>query len=51
MKKELLLTYPAIFTFEDEQYWVKFIDLEGCFSDGKTLSEAMENAKEAMGFF
>lgn len=51
MKKELLLTYPAIFTFEDEQYWVKFIDLEGCFSDGKTLSEAMENAKEAMSFF
>lgn len=51
MKKEVLLTYPAIFTFEDNQYWVEFIDLEGCFSDGKTLAEAMENAKEAMGLY
>ena len=49
MKKDLLLTYPAIFTLEDNQYWVEFIDLKGCFSDGITLSEAMENAKEAMG--
>ena len=30
---------------------MKFIDLDGCFSDGDTLSEAMENAKEAMGLF
>ena len=51
MKKEVLLTYPAIFTYEDNQYWVEFIDLEGCFSDGKTLAEAMENAKEAMGLY
>ena len=51
MKKESLLTYPAIFTQEDNQYWVEFIDLEGCFSDGKTLAEAMENSKEAMGLF
>ncbi len=51
MKKQILLTYPAIFTFEDNQYWVEFIDLKGCFSDGDTLSEAMENAKEAMGLF
>ena len=51
MKKEILLTYPAIFTFEDNQYWVEFIDLKGCYSDGKTLAEAMENSKEAMGLF
>lgn len=51
MKKGILLTYPAIFTFEDNQYWVEFVDLEGCFSDGNTLPEAMENAKEAMGLF
>ena len=51
MKKEVLLTYPAIFTYEDNQYWVEFVDLKGCFSDGKTLAEAMENAKEAMGLF
>lgn len=51
MKKEILLTYPAIFTYEDDQYWVEFVNLKGCFSDGKTLAEAMENAKEAMGLF
>lgn len=51
MRKDMLLTYPAIFTFEDNQYWVEFIDLEGCFSDGTTLPEAMENAKEAMGLY
>lgn len=36
---------------EDNQYWVEFVDLKGCFSDGDTLAEAMENAKEAMGLF
>ena len=51
MKKEKLFTYPAIFTLEDNGYWVEFIDLEGCFSDGETLPEAMENAKEAMGLY
>ena len=51
MKNKLFLTYPAIFTFEDNQYWVEFIDLKGCFSSGKTLQEAMENSKEAMGLF
>ena len=51
MKKDILLTYPAIFTYEDNQYWVEFVDLQGCFSDGKTLAEAMENAKEAMGLY
>lgn len=51
MKEKLLLTYPAIFTLEDNQYWVKFLDLKGCFSDGNTLSDAMENAKEAMGLY
>lgn len=51
MKNEKLLIYPAIFTLEDNRYWVEFIDLKGCFSDGDNLAEAMENAKEAMGLF
>lgn len=51
MKEGILLSYPAIFTYEDNQYWVEFVDLEGCFSDGETLAEAMENAKEAMGLY
>ena len=48
---KLFLTYPAIFTFENNQYWVEFIDLKGCFSTGFSLPEAMENSKEAMGLF
>ena len=48
---KLFLTYPAIFTFENNQYWVEFIDLKGCFSSGSTLPEAMEKSKEAMGLF
>ena len=48
---KLFLTYPAIFTLENNQYWVEFIDLKGCFSTGVTLPEAMENSKEAMGLF
>lgn len=51
MKKENLFTYPAIFTKEEDRYWVKFIDLDGCYSDGDTLAEAMENSKEAMGLY
>ena len=51
MNRKTLLTYPAIFTKENNQYWVEFIDLEGCYSDGETLAEAMENAKEAMGLY
>ena len=51
MNKKTLLTYPAIFTQENGQYWVEFIDLRGCYSDGETLAEAMENAKEAMGLY
>lgn len=46
-----MLIYPAIFTKEEGEYWVEFIDLKGCYSDGKTLDEAKENAKEAMGLY
>lgn len=51
MNKNKLVTYPAIFTCEDGKYWVNFIDLKGCFSEGETLAEAMENSKEAMGLY
>ena len=49
MLKDILLTNPAIFTKENNSYWVEFIDLDGWFSSGETLAEAMEKAKEAMG--
>ena len=42
---------PAIIHPEDGRYWVKFPDLDGCFSDGDTLAEAASNAEEALGAF
>lgn len=46
-----LVNYPAVFHYEDSSYWVEFPDLKGCFSDGKTLEEAFENSKEALGLY
>ena len=42
------IIYPAIFHEEDGAYWVEFPDIEGCFSDGETIEEAIYNAKEAL---
>ena len=43
------VTYPAVIHEEQGAYWVSFPDLEGCFSDGSTLTEAAENAVDALG--
>lgn len=40
--------YPAILHKEDGAYWVEFPDLVGCQSFGDTLTETVENAKEAL---
>lgn len=40
--------YPAIFVKEETGYSVTFPDLEGCFSAGETLPEAMEMAADAL---
>ena len=42
--------YPAIIKYEpkDGFYYVDFPDISGCFSDGKTLNEALENAGDAL---
>lgn len=42
--------YPAII-HEEEGYWVEFPDLSGCFTNGSTLEETMEMAKEALGLY
>ena len=41
--------YPAIVHEEDDSFWVEFPDLEGCFSDGDTMAEALSNASDALG--
>lgn len=40
--------YPAIFTREEEGYSVLFPDIEGCFTCGATLPEAIEMAEDAL---
>jgi antitoxin HicB len=40
--------FPAIFHKDDEQYWVEFPDIPGCFSQGETIEEAYKMAKAAL---
>lgn len=40
--------YPAVITKEQDSYIVKFPDLKNCFTDGKTLAEAIENAEDVL---
>lgn len=40
--------YPAIFTQESEGFSVTFPDIEGCFTCGATLPEAIEMAEDAL---
>lgn len=41
--------YPALFHEEDGRYWVTFPDIPECITEGDTLDEAYEMAKDAMG--
>ncbi|MBQ7559469.1 MAG: type II toxin-antitoxin system HicB family antitoxin [Synergistaceae bacterium] len=42
--------YPAVISYStsDEVYYVEFPDISGCFTDGKTLREALDNAQDAL---
>lgn len=42
--------YPAIFTFDKEEnvYYVNFPDIKNCFTDGKTIAEALENGEDVL---
>lgn len=46
----MILTYPAKIRHisEDKSYLVEFPDLPGCLTEGDTLEEAKQNAKEAL---
>ncbi|MBP3870083.1 MAG: type II toxin-antitoxin system HicB family antitoxin [Faecalicoccus sp.] len=45
------VSYPAVFHFENNSYWVEFPDLEGCFSYGDTIESAFNSSKEALGLY
>ncbi len=47
----MVKVYPAIIHEEDGGYWIEFPDLEGCQTQGDTLEELMEMAKEALGLY
>ena len=40
--------YPAIFTPEDGGFSVYFPDVKNCFTQGNTLAEAIDNARDAL---
>lgn len=40
--------YPAIFTPEDTGFSVHFPDLEGCYTQGDTLPDAIEMAQDVL---
>ena len=42
--------YPAII-HEEEGYWMEFPDSSGCFTNGSTLEETMEMARETLGLY
>ena len=45
--------YPATFHIEEDNtgYCVEFPDIQGCLTNGETLEEAFEMAKEVLGLF
>ena len=49
MDKKARYTFAAAFTQEESGgYSVRFPQLDGCFTQGDSLDEAMSNAKEAL---
>lgn len=40
--------YPAIFTKDDKFYSVNFPDLEGCYTQGDTIEDALEMAEDIL---
>lgn len=46
-----IISYQAKINYADDGISVEFPDLEGCFSYGSTLEEALFNAKEALDLY
>lgn len=42
------IKYPVVFRKEDFGYSTRVPDLDGCFSEGDTLEEAIKNTREAI---
>lgn len=40
--------YPAVFTKDGDGYTVNFPDIDGCFTEGNSLNEALEMAQDVL---
>lgn len=43
-----MLLYPCVITYEDEVYYANFPGLENVFTDGETLEEVVERARDVL---
>ena len=49
-KQSAVRSYPVIVHSDQSGiYWVECIGLEGCYSQGKTINDALKNIQEAIG--
>ena len=51
MDMEKFLVYVAVFTETENEFVVEFPDLEGCLTQGASLSEAFCKAQEALAIY
>ena len=40
--------YPCVIKKEKDIYYANFLDFESCFTDGETLEEVVNNAKDVL---
>jgi len=40
--------YPCVVTEEEGIYYINFPDFKACFTDGETMEEALDNAKDVL---
>ena len=40
--------YPCVITEEEGIYYINFPDFKACFTDGETMEEALDNAKDVL---
>lgn len=41
--------YPAVFTKEGDSYLVNFPDIKNCYTDGESISDALDMASDVLG--
>lgn len=52
MKEKNFISYFAVFSInEDQKYFVDFPDLQGCYTQGDSLEEAICNAHEVLAIY